>query len=116
MVIAAGNENSPDKAIYVRDSVKQGQRVEIAWQNRPLPADPRRGDLPREIPRPNEMEIWYPLGSSLRVRLADPGTIRAAIGSSPGSNIFFKFDGGEEAIIDSDQRTPWEGAAASIFG
>lgn len=110
VVIAAGNENSPDKAIYVRDSVKQGQRVEVAWQNG-LFLPIRGGVISHGDPTPNEMEIWYPLGSSLRVRLSTPRHDQSSDWIEPGSNIFFKFDGGEEAIIDSDQRTPWGGAA-----
>jgi subtilisin family serine protease len=110
VVVAAGNENSPDKAIYLRGSVKEGDRVELEWANGlflPTPgAVISHGD-----PTPNEVEIWYPVGSSLRVRLHAPRQDQSSEWVEPASSVVFKFDGGEEAIIDSDDRTPWGGAA-----
>ena len=83
VVIAAGNENGEDKGIYYGGIVPQGQSTRIEWQNGLLLAT-SHGVLARADPSPNEMEIWYSLQSSLRVRLLTLEKTNSANGCTLG--------------------------------
>ena len=78
IVIAAGNENGPDKASTWRQR-KEGHSVELEWENGLFL--PTRGSvISHGDPTPNEVEIWYPVGSSLRFVSMHPGKIRQRVG------------------------------------
>ncbi|MFZ0850688.1 MAG: S8 family peptidase [Hyphomicrobiaceae bacterium] len=110
VVIAAGNENGQDKGIYFGGIVPQGQSTRIEWENG-LFLPTSHGVLARADPSPNEMEIWYSLQSSLRVRLLTPRKDEVSEWVQRGSEVVLEFDSGEHAIVKSDRRTAWEGAA-----
>jgi subtilisin family serine protease len=58
----------------------------------------------------NEVEIWYSNKSELNVRLSAPGGDEASGWIAPGdAAVLFAFPGGEQAVIASDRRTPWDG-------
>jgi hypothetical protein len=84
-------------------------RWEIGWVDRP-------GDdgheFPQGDPTTNEVEIWYANDCRIAVELIAPREA-AAFGplhpdSGPVEHVFAE---GEQALVVSDQETPWEGAA-----
>jgi subtilisin family serine protease len=107
VVIAAGNENRPGKAIYKRGTVRRDP-VEIGWESGFMIA----GRIPKEDTSPNELEIWYSPQFALRVQLIAPKRDEASPPVNPGDEPKpFTFRSGEEVIITSDPRTAWDGAA-----
>jgi hypothetical protein len=63
-------------------------------------------------PSVNEVEIWYSSQSKLEVRLVAPGDNQSCGPLKPDDQVGpYPFDGGEKAIITSDQQAPWGGAA-----
>lgn len=111
VVIAAGNENRPSKGIYMRGSLRKDERVAIGWEHGFM-LFTGRGTVAQGDPSPNEMEIWYSNKCELRVRLVAPREDQASGWVQPGDALApFKFDGGEHAVITSDQCTAWDGAA-----
>jgi len=110
VVIAAGNENRPEKAIYFQGSVPRDKR--IRWENGYFIPNPGGGVIPISDSSPREMEIWYSAGFSLRVRLIGPRGDQASEWVKPDDPpLVFSFLSGEQVVISSDQQTPWDGAA-----
>lgn len=111
VVIAAGNEHEAHK-VYCGGRVKAQAVTDIKWDTGRLdqPADDQvfvLGD-----PTANEVEIWYSNQCKLEVQLVAPGDNQAFGWIQPGDQAGpYRFDGGEEALISSDQQTPWGGAA-----
>jgi subtilisin family serine protease len=111
VVVAAGNEHYEYKQIHYGGWVRQGQRADIRWDIGYLQTD-ANGEFPWGDPTTNEVEIWYSNQCKLRVELVAPGDNQAYGWIEPDAEpVPYRFDGGEQAIISSDQQTPWEGAA-----
>ena len=106
LVISAGNEDGFYKKIYSGGHLKRNEKVEIGWEN----GDEMDGIF-FDDPSPNELEVWYSRNSKLRVRLVAPGDGEPSAAVEPGQSCTYRFQGGEEADIYSDQSTPWHGAA-----
>ena len=101
VVIAAGNDDANE--VHAAGALGKGKRAGLKW----IIGDAKQG---QNDPNPNEMEIWYPRGSALKVRLVAPdGKSRAAVG--PDRSASYVLSGGEKVTIHSDADTPWNGAA-----
>lgn len=111
VVGVAGNEYRPRKNIYLRGSVREGERSQLVWEHGlivPLP----RGVTAQGDRSPNEMEIWYSSKSRLKARLIAPQRDEESAWVAPDERPrAHAFAGGEKVIITSDQKTPWQGEA-----
>lgn len=111
VVIAAGNEHAVHKQIHYGGWLPAGERVDVLWETGFLQVDPN-GEFPWGDPTANEVEVWYSNRSKLKVELIAPGDQQSTGWVEPGGEPEpFPFAGGEEALISSDQDTPWDGAA-----
>lgn len=104
VVIAAGNEDGADRPVHAAGSLGRGEEAALEW---------KIGDENKEIddPNPNELEVWYPSGSAIKVWLVSPGDTETSDVVVPGKSGTFRFAKGEEVSIYSDPATPWNGAA-----
>ena len=109
VVFAAGNEHRAAQGIHRRGRLKNGERASIAWENG-LILSTGHGIVAQGDASTNEVEIWYSNKSELKVRLSAPGGDEASAWIAPGDeSVLFSFAGGEQAVISSDRRTPWDG-------
>jgi subtilisin family serine protease len=109
VVFAAGNEHRAAQGIHRRGRLKKGERASIAWENGLL-LSTAHGVVAQGDASTNEVEIWYSNKSELKVRLSAPGGDDASGWMAPGdAAVLFAFAGGEQAVIASDRRTPWDG-------
>lgn len=114
VVIAAGNEHEVWKKAHYGARIKQGAAVEVRWNigwvDRP-PGDDGH-EFPEGDPTTNEVEIWYANDCRIAVELIAPREAAAFGPVQPDSgSVEHVFEAGEEALIVSDQETPWQGAA-----
>ena len=102
VVAAAGNED--EWGIYYGGNLKLGAHEKIAWAlgNSLAYYD----DLST-----NEIEIWYSNNSKLHARLVAPDGEATPWIAPDVKTVPFDFKKGELAVITSDQRTVWNGAA-----
>ncbi|MCU1500283.1 MAG: in-like serine protease [Acidimicrobiales bacterium] len=111
VVVAAGNENREGKAEYFRGSIPQGQTFEVAWDTGFMISNGVTS-IPQGDVTPNEMEIWYASDCEIAVELVAPREDQASAQVKPDdATLHVDFEGGEHAVINSQRRTPWDGAA-----
>lgn len=113
VVIAAGNEHEAYKKVHYGARIKQGAAIEVRWE---IGWVDRPGDdgheFPLGDPTTNEVEIWYANDCRIAVELIAPREAAPFGPVQPDSgSIEHVFEAGEQALIASDQETPWEGAA-----
>ena len=101
VVIAAGNEDNAELPIHATGTLKQGSRAALEWMV---------GAKGKNDPSPNEMELWYPRGNAVKASLVAPDGEQSKP-VAPGESHEHAFAKGETAIVDSDAKTPWTGAA-----
>jgi subtilisin family serine protease len=100
VVIAAGNDDG--SKTHAAGAIAKGKRARIGWMV---------GRKQKLDPNPNEMEIWYPSNSTLKVRLVAPDGRSSGAAIGPDRNATRVLSGGEKVTIHSDAHTPWNGAA-----
>lgn len=109
VVIAAGNDDGAKAAVYASGSLKESEETALEWK---IGDEKAREDDPTA----NEVEVWYPRGSKIKVWLVAPDGGELSRKVSPGENRRFEFGAGEEVLIHSDPGTPWNGAARIHIG
>ena len=101
VVMAAGNEDGARLPVHATGRLAQEEEAALEW---------KVGRKNENDPNANEIEVWYPRGSEIKVWLVAPDkeTSDAVL---PGDSATFRFTGGERVSINSDRATPWNGAA-----
>lgn len=102
VVIAAGNEDGAERPVHAAGTLQQGEEAALEW---------KIGNENKNDPNPNELEVWYPNGSAIKIWLVAPGDMEASDEVVPGKSGTFRFAKGEQVSICSDPDTPWNGAA-----
>ena len=102
VVLAAGNEDGAGG--HAAGRLRTGRTARLKWA-----IGDKAGQL--NDPNPNELEVWYPRGSAIKVSLIAPDGKKSRE-VTPGRHDVFTFArGGERLLIRSDRATAWNGAA-----
>lgn len=98
VVFAAGNEHGEDRGVHARLLMSKGDKKALDWR------------IMRNETKAHELEVWYPRGRRVNVRLAAPDE-DASKRVRPGENKGHAFRSGERVRIHSDSATVWGGDA-----
>jgi hypothetical protein len=112
VVIAAGNEHEAWKKVHYGARLRQGAVTDVRWQIGSVNQQDDGHEFPVGDSTTNEVEIWYANDCKIAVELIAPREAAAFGPVQPNSgSVEHVFEAGEQALIASDQETPWQGAA-----